>query len=388
MSRRAVVARTAAEVTAVAVLGLLHATAAGAVVLTGVALTSPGVVAVDGAGDAAAQAVAFGLACLRVPLESGDLRGTFAPLSGLAVTLWGLGAAVRKQASGWRGPPAAHVGAVASAFAVVCAVAAAAAGAAEAEASIGGAALAGGTWGAVAAAWAVGVPRRAAESRGPAEPRPPLDRLAERVRHARRRLESFGPLAAPGLAALAIALALAAAWFFAAVLLRVAGLPVRGAAGGLLLGAAVAPNAAAALVAVAVGGRIDVVLDGTALTDSVAASVSLWDWGGGIAPPHVLLLVLAPVAGVLAGGRAAATAAPRDHVLLRGLRLGAVMGAGVVAAGWAGSFAATTGGAGEVSVRLGFEPFPVFALALGWGVAGAVVGPRLPRPRSGPRVSR
>ncbi|MDQ3951688.1 MAG: hypothetical protein M3279_01810, partial [Actinomycetota bacterium] len=120
MSSGAVLVRTAAAAAAIAGLGILHATAAGATVVAGLWLVAPELVDADGMPEAAAQAVAFGLACLRVPLEAGDVRGTFAPLTGLALTLWGLVSATRKLLPGWPGGRPAQVVAVAGAFAAVC----------------------------------------------------------------------------------------------------------------------------------------------------------------------------------------------------------------------------------------------------------------------------
>ncbi|HEX2196885.1 MAG TPA: hypothetical protein VHJ76_08160, partial [Actinomycetota bacterium] len=338
MSRGAVLATAAARSMGVAGLGLLHAAAAGAVVTAGVALAAPGVVDVDGAGAAAAQAVSFGLACLRVPLESGDLRGTFAPLTGLAVTLWGLVSAATKLP-----PPAAEgrvgrIVSIAAAFGLACAGAAAAASGAEAAASVHGAAAAGAVWGAAASVWAS-------------------------VPGARASLRRF----VPGAVAAAVAGSLAAAWFVAAILVRLVGLPARAIAGGVALALAVLPNAAAALLALALGGRVELALEGTALADPVTSSVSLWDWGDGrLAPPYVQLLVLVPAIAALAGARVGGAAARVDAVLLRGLRLGAVLGIAVAGAGLIGSFGAEAGGAGEVTIRLAFEPLPVFPAALAW----------------------
>lgn len=348
----------------VAVLGLLHSAASGAVVLAGLGLAAPDVIDVDGALEAAAHAVALGLACLRVPLEAGDVQGTFAPLAGLAVTLWGLVGAVRKSASRSVGSRGQRVAAVALAFSCACAAAAAGVAAiADLEASVPGAALAGLAWGGVAAAWAT---RRPDET--------PLRGLGSLV--------PGPPSIAPGLGALCVALGLAAAWFVVVLVVALAGSPARAFAGGLLLGFAALPNAAAALTAIGLGAPVEAVLDGTALPGPVAESLSLWDWGGGLAPPHVLALVLVPLVASSAGGRLAGVATPRDPAPARGLRNGAVLGAGLVVAGWAGSFGATAGATGDrVAVRLGFAPVVVFALAVAWGVLGAFVGPRLRRSR-------
>jgi hypothetical protein len=344
----------------VAALGLLHAVAAGAVVLAGLALAVPEVIDVDGGVEAAAHAVALGLACLRVPLEAGDVQGTFAPLSGLLVTLWGLAGSVRKAAPGWGARRGQQVAAVAIGFAATCAGAAAGAGAfADLEASVSGAALAGLVWGGVAAAWA---------TRG---------RGADAGDH-RSPFVVGTPSVAPGFTGLAVALGLAAVWFVVVLVVALVGSSPRAFAGGLVLGLAALPNAAAALAGLALGAPVEAVLDGTALPGPVAESLSLWDWGGGLAPAHVLALVVVPlVAGSIAGRRAAAVT-PGDPSLTRGLRSGAVLGAGLVVAGLAGSLAATAGAAGErVDVRLGSAPLVVFGLALVWGVVGAYAGPRL-----------
>ena len=342
-----------------ALVGLLHATAGGALVLAGLNLAVPGLPDAGDGLEGAAQAVALGLAALRVPLESGDVHGTFAPLSGLLLTLWGLASSVRRGAAEWPGRRIHHLVATGAAFALVCAGAAIVAGAATTlDASVPGAAFAGFCWGALAAAWATR--RRAGE--------PGL---------------SFGPPAvAPGVAAAGVALGLGAAWFLVVACAGLLGSSLREVAGGMLLALAVAPNAGAAVVAVSVGASADAVLTGTALAGPLRESLALWDWAGsGVAPPHVLPLVLVPLVGAAAGGRLAADLAPETPLLLRGLRNGALLGALVVLAGWAGSLATTATAAGDrVSVRLGFPALTTFALALAWGVAGGYLGPRLPWP--------
>lgn len=359
-----------------ALVGLLHAAAGGALVLAGLNLAIPGLLDAGDGFDGAAQATTLGLAALRVPLESGDVHGTFAPLSGLLLTLWGLASAVRRSVGEWPGRRVHHIAATGGAFALTCAGAAAVAGAVTTlDASLPGAALAGFVWGSLAAAWAT--------RRGGADRPSKLSLGAPRV--------SFGPPeVAPGLVAACIALALGAAWFLVAAFAGLLGSSPRELAGGMLLAIAVAPNAGAALVAVGLGASAETVLTGTALAGPLRESVALWDWAGtGVAPPHVLFLVLVPLVAVVVAGRLAANIAPRTPQLLRGLHAGAALGPAIVLAGWAGSLAATSAAAGEtVSIRLGFPALTTFALAHVWGVAGAYLGPRLPWPARGGRGSR
>jgi hypothetical protein len=195
----------------------------------------------------------------------------------------------------------------------------------------------------------------------------------------------------PGLVAASVTVALAGAWFVVAVVVSVAGRPFGEAAGGLLLAVAALPNAAAALAAVGLGSAVDTVLSGPAVTGRLSGSVSLWDWGGGVAPPHILVLALFPLAGAVLGARVAAKAAPGEGPARRGLRTGAVLGAVVAVAGWVGAFSAEAGPAADrVSLRLGFAPVTVVALGLAWGVAGEYLARlRWPgRGDGGPRVDR
>lgn len=336
-------------------------------VVAAFALAVPGTIEAGNAVDATAQAVSFGLASLRVPLESGGVDGTFAPLTGLLLTLWGLASATRRAAGRWPGPLP-HVIATGGAFALVCAAAAAAAGLGTSiEPSIGAAALAGLTWGSVGAA---------------------LGRYAAtRVRptgagRASRWLRFGPPGLAPGILTATVAAGLAAALFLGIALVGLGGGSPREIAGGLLLALAVAPNAAAALVAVGLGAAVSVVVDGTLLVDPLRESLSLWD-----GEPYLIALVLVPLVATVVGGRSASAALLEAPALIRGLRNGAVLGAVLMLAGWAGSLEATAAPAGDrVSVRLGFPGVVTFALAVVWGIAGAHLGPRLPWPRRGSRV--
>ena len=354
-----------------ALAGLLHATAGGAVVVGGLALAVPEVVEIGNPLEAVAQAMAFGLASLRVPLESGGVEGTFAPLSGLLLTLWGLASAVRKGVTPSRA--VGHVIATGAAFSLTCAGAAVGAGALTGlDASIPWAAVAGLGWGALGAAAGTYLPVRRQdpeprEVSGPAHPGP-----------------LGGASLAPALLTVCVAFGLAAAWFLVAALVGLSGASPRELAGGFLLALAVAPNAAAALVAVGLGSSVDVVLDGTLLADPLRDSLSLRDGS-----PYVLTLVLAPIVASLAGGRLAAALTPPTRTLVRGLRNGGALGIALVLAGWAGSLGAAAGAAGDrVSVRLGFSAIVTFALAIAWGVAGAYLGPLLPRGGRGSRVDR
>lgn len=196
------------------------------------------------------------------------------------------------------------------------------------------------------------------------------------------------PSVAPGLVAASVAAGLAGVWFLVAVVVGVAGGSAREIAGSILIALALAPNAAAALVAIGLGGSVDVVLSGTALADPLRDSFALWG-DSGAATAHVLILVLAPFVAVLAGGRVAASVTPATPAIVRGLRNGAVLGTALVVAGWAGSLSTTAGSAGAlVSAALGFSEVTVFALALAWGVAGAYLGPRLPRWGRASKVER
>lgn len=368
--------RVAAGATAIALNGLLHAAAAGAVILAGLSLAVPGVVGVEAPAEAAGHALAFGLASLRVPLEAGDIQGTFAPLTGLAATLWGLVSAARRVTPAWPRTRRLHAAVAGFGFAAACAGAAAVAGALSGlKPSVLGAAVAGLTWGA-AATWFGTLPRRHTEEE-PDESRGPLGGLiGGRLRRLRGAALRLGPPAlAPGFLAAATAAVVTGAWFLFAVVARFAGTSPRAFAGGVLLALAAAPNAAAGLVAVGLGAPVDAVLTGTELGDPLSESLSLWDWGGGIAPVQVALLALAPAAGAALGGHAAAQVTPRDPALQVGLRNGAVMGVALAVVGWLGSFGATaTGAAEEMSVRLGFPVLIVLGLALAWGVAGAYAG--------------
>lgn len=342
----------------VALVGLLHATAAGAVVVGGLRLAVPGAVDPGNPVEAMAQAVAFGLASLRVSLESGGVEGTFVPLSGLMLTLWGLAWAARKGAASWPGVRVQKIAATALAFSVVCLGAAAAAGALTTPSpSLPDAALAGLVWGSLAAAFAT-------------RPQPVPD-------------GSRRSGVAPALFTAGVALVPAAVWWLVAAVAWLSGSSPRELAGGLLLALAFAPNAAAALVAVGLGGSVSVVLSGPALADRLSDSISLWGDASGY-----LVLVLAPLVAALAGGRFAAALTPDVGPVVRGLRNGAALGTAIVLAGWAGALGATAVESGErVSVRLGFGGPPVFAAALACGVAGAYLGPRLPFVRRGSRVS-
>lgn len=335
-------------------------------ILAAFVLAAPGVVELDGPAEAAGNALALGLASLRVPLEAGDVQGTFAPLAGLALTLWGLASAARKVTPGWPEPRAFRAAVIGLAFAGVAAGAAAAAAAlSDVEPSTSDAANLGLLWGAVGT-WLGTIPSRAR----------PAGRASLRRLHASA-LRLGSPALAPGLTAALVSAGLAGAWFLVAAVVQLAGAPPRVFAGGMLLALAAGPNAAVGLVAVGLGAPVDAVLSGTALADPLSESLSLWDWAGGVAPPHVLLLVLAPAAGVVLGGRAAAGGKPSGLVttLVAGARNGAVMGGALVAAGWVGSLGATAAaGAERVSVRLGFPALAVFGLALAWGVVGAVAG--------------
>ena len=313
--------------------------------------------------EAVAQAVAFGLASLRVPLESGGVEGTFAPLSGLLLTLWGLASAVRRAGPGAGGVR--HVVATGAAFSLTCAGAAAVAGASTGlDASVPWAAVAGLGWGALGAAAGTYLPAR-------------------RVRSEAREVPGGASLA-PALLTVCVALALGAVWFLVAAVLGLAGGSPRELAGGFVLALAVAPNAAAALVAVGLGSSVDIVLDGTLLADPLRDSLSPWDGS-----PYVLTLVLVPLVATFAGGQLAAALAPQTRTFVRGLRNGGALGLSLVLAGWAGSLAATATSAGDrVSVRLGFSALVTFALSIGWGVAGAYLGPRLPWRGRGSRVDR
>lgn len=360
--RRAIV--PVAEALGIGVVGLLHAAAAGAVILAGLNLAIPGLVEAGSPAEAAAAAVALGLGCLGVLLESSDLQGTFAPLTGLLVTIWGLHSAVRRTAAlteagrGWA------VAGTAGGFAAACAGAAVLAGASSTvRPSVSTAAVAGLLWGAVAGAWATRPPHSA-------ENGPPAYAWAR-----------------PGIATAVVAAGVAGIWLLGLLGLRIAGLPAREVAGVLILAVAAAPNALVALIVVGLGGSVDIALTGTALADRVTESLSLWDWrGSGAAPLHVWALALSPLAGAVAGARGDA----RGNVVVRGFRNGAVFGGIVVLLGWAGSFGVAAAAAGErVSLRLGFAWAAAFGLAVAWGVAGAVLA-RLPWPgRSGraPKVT-
>lgn len=336
----------------VALSGLLHATAAGALVLAGLSLALPEVVDAGNPLDAVAQAATFGLASLRISLESGGVEGTFVPLSGLVLTLWGLVSAARKAVARWPGVRVQHVAATGLAFSLACLGAAAAAGAVTTpDASLPEAALAGLVWGSLAGAVATHPGSGSVRSR----------------EHAM----------APALLTGGVALAVAAVWWALAAVAALWGSSARGIGGGLLLAVAFLPNAAATLVAVGLGGWVSFVLDGTVLADPLSDSISLWDG----ASFYVAVLVLAPLTATLAGGRLAAARTPEATALIRGLRNGAVLGAVIVLAGWAGSLGATAADGGDrVSVRLGFGGPITFAAALAWGVAGGYLGPRLPLP--------
>ena len=383
----------------VALSGLLHAAAAGALVLAGLSLAASGVVEVGSPAEAAGHSVAFGLASLRVPLEAGDVQGTFAPLTGLGLTLWGLVSGARRLASRWPGGRAALVGAIAVGFSAACTAAAVAAGAAASlEPSLAAGAVAGLLMGAAGAA--LGTRRsRLGPGEGPDGPRtlgpasgkgPGSGEGAGRLRTAWRVAFRVGPPSVtPGLAGAIVTTGIAAAWYVVAVVVRLSGLPFRAIAGGILLALAAAPNAVIALAALGMGAPVDAVLSGPGLADPIAGRLSLWDWGAGLAPLYTLVLVIAPLLGATAAGRASAALSPDDPALLRGLRNGAVLGAVVAVGGWAGSFAAEAGvaeAAAEVdrlSARLGFSPLLAFGLALAWGVAGAYAA-SLRRSRVGP----
>lgn len=343
----------------VALVGLLHATAAGAVVVGGLRLAAPEALDAGNPVDAVAQAVAFGLASLRVSLASGGVQGTFVPLSGLVLTLWGLASAARKSAASRPGVRVQKIAATGLAFSAVCLGAAAGAGALTTPApSLPDAALAGLVWGSLAAAFAT-------------RPQP----VAEGLRRSG---------VAPALLTAGAALVPAAVWWLVAAVAWLSASSPRELAGGLLLALAFAPNAAAALVAVGLGGSASVVLTGTALANPLSGSISLW----GDAPAHLVWLVLAPVVAALAGGRLARALTPDASPVVRGLRNGAALGTAIVLAGWAGSLGATAVESGErVSVRLGFGGPAVFAASLVCGVAGAYLGPRLPFATRGSRVS-
>jgi hypothetical protein len=310
--------------------------------------------------------VTLGLACLRVPLESGSIGGTFAPLAGLLVTLWGLGSAAARasrsrSASRWR-----DVAVVGVVFALVCALAALAAEAAGSPvegttteggpdslgASVAGAAVAGLAWGALAAAWAT-------RTRG--------GRLWDSL--------------APGIAGAAVALGLAVVWFLVAAAVWLegsSGVPARELGGGGVIAVSLAPNAGAAVAAVGLGGEAELVIEDSGPRS--ADSISLWNWIGRTRPWHRFLLVLGPLVGAIVAGRLAAARMPRRDTLVHGLVNGAVLGVAVVIAGWlaSGTVAVEEG----VRARLGLAAQPVALLiALVWGVAGAYVGPRVALPR-------
>ncbi|MDQ3981255.1 MAG: hypothetical protein M3271_01085, partial [Actinomycetota bacterium] len=259
------------------------------------------------------------------------------------------------------------------AFGIVCAAAAAATAAASTVSpSVAGAAIAGTVWGALGTA----IGRRVAF------------RDDREARATRRRLALLDrrPRAAPGLVTTLVAGALAAVWFTVAIFLEVVGVPLSAAVGGVLLALAMAPNALVALVAVAVGARVDALATGTALADPVRESFSLWEWAGsGVAPVHVMVLVAAPLVASLAGGRVAAVVTPADPVLARGLRNGVLFGAALVLMGWAGALHATAGSSlDQATVEVSIPALRVFLPALVWGIAGAWAAPRLPWPKVPP----
>jgi hypothetical protein len=366
------------QAAAVAGQGVLHATAAGALLLVALRLAAPGVLDGRSAGRAGAEAIALGLACLRVPLGSGDLSGTFAPLGGALATAWGIAVAVRRWSPGWPGGRGPSVAVVAGSFAVACSAAAALARfGTPLEPSLLGSGLAGAAWGALGAAWGT-ARRERGETAG--------TRRA-RARAGTARLLGAHPRVGPGVAGVAVAAVLGAVAAGALLVVQAAGASPSEAAGTLLLGIAAAPNAAATLVSLGLGAPVEVVLGGTAAAETTRATFALWDWAGrGAAPPHVLALVLVPACAVVAAGRAAARVAPDDPTLVRGLVTGVVLAGSLVTAGWAGSLRATAGpAAGSATLSLGVSPVPVVVLALAWSIAGAYVGSLVPRPRRAAR---
>ncbi|HEX2296136.1 MAG TPA: hypothetical protein VHN37_12620, partial [Actinomycetota bacterium] len=196
------------------------------------------------------------------------------------------------------------------------------------------------------------------------------------------------PAVRPGILAAVVALGLAAAYFLVAAGIGLARTP-RELAGGLVLAVAVAPNAALALVSTALGSSADATLAGTGF-EPVGGPLLYWDWTElEFLPAHSLVLLLAPLAGVVAGGRAAAAVAAGAGAARRALCVAVPFAAALLLVGWAGSLEATAGGGGEdVSIRVGFEPLATVVLALVWGTAGGVFGPRLRWPPRWDRRSR
>lgn len=403
-----------------ALAGLLHATAGGAVVVAGLGLAVPGLIQAANPLEAVAQAVAFGLASLGVSLESGDVQGTFAPLSGLLLTLWGISSTVRRAGAKSPAPGVRQAAATGLCLGIACAGAAVAASSATTiEPSPPQAAVAGLLWGSVGAALGRLGPAGRPPQGGPApasDPTPASDPApASGPAPVFAPAPASGPAPAgappagtppgppapvpragasagsgvalglrPGLVTVGAALGLAFLWYLVAVVGGVAGGSARQVVGGILLALMAAPNAAAALVVVGVGGSVDVVLEAGLLERPLRESLSLFEGAG----PYLLALAAVPAVAAAAGGRAAAAVSPRVSPVVRGLRNGAALTIALVVAARFGSLAATSAAEGDrLSVRLGFFPGVLgFAVALAWGVAGAYAGPRLPLPRRRPRV--
>ncbi|MDQ3958666.1 MAG: hypothetical protein M3273_10130, partial [Actinomycetota bacterium] len=329
------VARLAAAA-APAISGFLHMTAAGAVVLAGLrlafpdlGLALPDVLPLRDPVDALAGVLAFGLSCLRVPVETAELRFSAAPLTGLAVTLWAIASATRSTAassatggSGDTLPSAGPAGAtraerpaptqgaaatrrgeasvgvpaaprvaglplaagVALVFAVLCVGAAVAVPAlgSPLRPSVLGSAVAGLAWGWLAAA--VGLRLR--------DRRLPNGRSRELLR--------------PGLTMAAVAGVAGAVAVVALLGARLLGGVSLGAlTGGALLATAFAPNLVVLAIALGTGAPVDA---GFGASDAFAGTsggrVALWEWNaGGAAPWYVVALVLVPVVAAVAAAR-------------------------------------------------------------------------------------
>lgn len=319
--------------------------------LAGLTLAAPGSVAVDTPAEAGGHALAFGLACLRIPLDAGGVEGTFSLLTGLAVVLWGLSTSCRHLTPRWPGTGWSHAGLVGLAFSAVAAGGAAVAGPlSELDPSVPVAAVAGLVWGAAGAA------------------------LGRMPRGGPRALRSRAPGIAPGIEGAGAALVVAGVCFVVAAPAFLAGLAASELVGSVVLTLAALPNAAVALTTLGLGARLDVLHSGGIFGDAVSESPALWDWGSGIAPVPALVFVLAPVAAVILASRRAAHSRPEDRTIVRGLRNGVVLGVTLALAGWVGALGATTGeGADEVAVSVGSNPFVVVSLAVVWSVAGAFV---------------
>jgi hypothetical protein len=355
-------ARALAEAGATAALGLLAAVAVGAVATAGLDLLVPEVLAAGSAPEALRYSVWLGLASLNVPLDAAGIAGDAAPLTGAAAAFWTIASSVRRRSPGWAAASSLGTAVTAVAFAGLCGLAAATSHTVDAGASPGWSLVYGLTWGGVAAAAG-----RSAALRDAAGAEPPAGRVA----------------AARSLVALALAAGgLAAAWLLAAgVVAGATGATVSRLLGPALLTVAFAPNVLGAVVALGAGARVELVLADADGTVAAPEGLALWDWGGGIAPWYVLILVLVPLLATIA----AAALTPHEAPLRRGLRTGLALGLALFVLSRAGSLAATVPGT-AAGIRLGVDGVPAFGLGVAWGVAGSFLALALPRAAHPPRL--